>query len=819
MLTATGIVLGVALLFGVLVSSAGVNRALDRLSASNGGRADVRVLGVGAYEAGLPESAIARVERLPGVTRATPDLYFGSRLLNTTARRGTDAIVDGARLSHREAIATTYLLAGRYFTPGAPEVVLNEHLALFLRVHPGDRVRVGAASGPSVTVVGVMRDFGAGIASGVGNVAFTSLESAQALSNRRGNVSFVILQLVHGTDVDRWVERHRRDLGPGLDMVNLATENAGFRDFLHQIQASFTASAAIALFVGAFLIYLSLSISVLERTRLYGTLRALGGHPRQVVRVVVSEAAALGAVSSVVGLFVGYGLARAISGYTARGVGIRPQPPLVYPLAVIVSLAVGLAVTLTAALVPARRAAAMAPVEAMKGTSDPDAGSGRGWVVGLLAIAVGPLLYRVATGIVVLSLSVILVLLGAVLLVPVVLRPLARVVGGFTRRLSSGVGNISVMHLVKERSRSASTLALVMVVLALIFSVAASYVSNRRVSERVLDKQYGADLQLTAHAGTFDASFGDALRAVPGAGRVTSFAFGQTWGRAPGGSNVQIRLVFVDPTTYFGLESYPWIHGSDASARSALTRGGVVVLPAPTARRLHAHIGDLVAIETRVGVRRFRVAGVYQSIFEGQRQGVTLSARDGARFFRTAGTRAFDVDVTPGTSVSAFQVRVVRSLAGRAPFLTHTGAEIKARSRRDLDQTFGIFFVMVLLGVVIGLLGLANTLAASVVQRYREIGLLRAVGTLRRQVRGVVLVESATLVAVALALAVPLGWALSAMVVHDTSAALGYAVPYVYPWASIPLVVALAVVVALAAAVAPARRAARLDVVEVLRFD
>ena len=84
--------------------------------------------------------------------RATPDLYFGSRLLNTTARRGTDAIVDGARLSHREAIATTDLLAGRYFTPGAPEVVLNEHLARSLRVRPGDRVRVGAVSGPTVTV-------------------------------------------------------------------------------------------------------------------------------------------------------------------------------------------------------------------------------------------------------------------------------------------------------------------------------------------------------------------------------------------------------------------------------------------------------------------------------------------------------------------------------------------------------------------------------------------------------------------------------------------------------------------------------------------
>src|SRR5207245_10362770 len=162
-----------------------------------------------------------------------------------------------------------------------------------------------------------------------------------------------------------------------------------------------------------------------------------------------------------------------------------------------------------------------------------------------------------------------LVLPGAVLLLPVVLRPLARVVGGFTRRLSSGVGNISVMHLVKERSRSASTLALVMVVLALIFSVAASYVSNRRVSERVLDKQYGADLQLTAHAGTFDGSFGDALRAVPGAGLVTSFAFGQTWARAPGGSNVQVRLVFVDPATHSGRDGYPGIPRTPPAPGSA----------------------------------------------------------------------------------------------------------------------------------------------------------------------------------------------------------------------------------------------------------
>jgi putative ABC transport system permease protein len=124
-----------------------------------------------------------------------------------------------------------------------------------------------------------------------------------------------------------------------------------------------------------------------------------------------------------------------------------------------------------------------------------------------------------------------------------------------------------------------------------------------------------------------------------------------------------------------------------------------------------------------------------------------------------------------------------------------------------------------LVGVIVGMLGLANTLAASVVQRYREIGVLRAVGTMRTQVRGIVLVESATLVGVAFILSMPLGLALSRMIVRNSSGSSGYALPYVYPWAAVPLLAVLALVVAAVAAVAPARRASRLDPVAVLRFD
>ena len=332
----------------------------------------------------------------------------------------------------------------------------------------------------------------------------------------------------------------------------------------------------------------------------------------------------------------------------------------------------------------------------------------------------------------------------------------------------------------------------------------------------MLDKQYGADVLVQSAEGSFDPSFGAALHDVPGVDRVTAFAFGET--RAVGRNDV-FRLVFVDPATYFGLEGFPWIHGDDASARAALAGGGAVLLPAPTASRLHARQGNTLVLETVAGPRPFRVAGVYQSIFEGPRQGVILSAGDGRRLFRAERPAVYDVDVTPGTSVVAFQRRLLETLGRRSAIFLQTGAGIRASSRRELEQTFGIFFSLVLVGVVVGLLGLANTLAASVVQRYREIGVLRAVGTLRRQVRGVVLVESATLVAIALLLALPLGWVLSVMVVHDTSAALGYAVPYVYPWGSIPLVVGLAVAVALLAAVAPARRATRLDVVDALRFE
>jgi putative ABC transport system permease protein len=817
-LTATGVALGVALLFAVLVSNATVNRALDKLSQAWNGRTDVILVASGNGSAGLPPSIATKAAKLPDVEIVSPWLYSPAQLV--TPGHTMDGGVVGVIPADDEKLAPTKLLTGRLERPGVPEVILNSRLADALQVKVGGQIHLGnAADAKVVTVVGINEPAVQII--NVNATLVTSLEYAQSAGGKPGGLSGVSLALRKGTDAATWVDHHRGDLGPGIDPQVVRSYSSGFRKGLDNLQGAFAATAAVSLFVGAYLIYLTLSIAILERMRLYGTLRALGAFKTQVRRVVLAEAVALGAVSSAAGLALGVVFSVGLIRLTAAGVRIPSPKPAFPPLDVLAAFSVGVVTTVIAALIPARRAARMTAVDAMRSERPADTSRSRWPFVGLGVIGAGLLGYvELGRTVTVLSFCVLLVLTGSVLAVPLVLRPVAGLVGRMTRRLAPGVGRISVMHLVKERSQSASTLALVMVVLTTVFAVFASYVSNQRASLRILDKQYGADVQLYSNDQGFPPELEKTLLTTPGVARSTEYRFGGTrmW-TTDQNRSVPQRLVAIDPSTYFDVASYPWLHGTDPSAKAALAEGGHVLLTAPNAAELGVGVGATITLDTAVGPKPFVVAGIYGSMgFGGGHIGTVVGIKDGQKFFRTGQPNAIDIVATPHTSASALRQRLLHINGGHGFFAT-TSNRVKADSERQLNGIFAIFFAIVLVGVLVGMLGLANTLAASVMQRYREIGVLRAVGTIRSQVRGIVLVESATLVTVAFVLSMPLGFVLSRMIVRDTSSSFGYELPYVYPWAAVPILAVLALIVGTVAAVAPARRAARLDPVAVLRFD
>ena len=818
-LTASGIALGVAVLFAVQIMSGATTRALDSEIHGYAGQIDVFIGPGGNFDATFPAGEIDRIRTTADVTTAVPSANFRSAFTKPGVTLGLDdqptiGFVNGVDLAIDTTVRDYPLRDGRLFAPGADEAIIGRRLAEGLDLAVGGDVLVAAPTGSvPLHVVGILNSEGVGNASN-GDVAYTSIATSQRLLGKPGAITGIGVVLKDGVDARDWIRTERPVLGENLSFEAAADSDAGFRGFVAAVNGALTLGSAIALFVGGFLIFLTFSLVVAERTRTYGTMRALGALPKQVRRVVVAEAAALGLLSGLFGLVLGYGLA-ALSMRLVSNLLDIVLPGLGLPVGqAIFSVGVGVVISVVAAWLPGRRAAALSPVAAMRAGGLPDEKAGRP-IVGGAFVVIGMLLIFLLPGNNALrAVPTLLVLLGAVLLVPIALGPLASVLGAVTARLARGVGAISVMHLVKERSRSAYTLALVMVVLAMIFAIGTSNVSMSHTVDRVVERQAGGSIQVGA-PGALDPAVGNELAAVDGVAETTPLRFGVV---DIAEKNAQANQFFtvLDPSTYFDVASFPWIDGDDGSVRAALTAGGAIVLPEQGASRIDKHVGDTVHVRTNEGIRPFTLAATYAQI--GNNIGPAFGAKDAA-LFGAGRPNAFLVKVRDGVDPEALRRTIIERLRPKYQIDVQTSARIQQAAHAQLQGFFGLAYALLFVAALVGILGLANTMAVSVLSRTREIGVLRSTGTLRRQARAMVLVEASTLALVAYVIALPLGWLLSTGIVVSQRAALGFSIDYVFPLALIPVLLLLAIVVAAIASLVPARRIGRLQIVEALRFD
>ena len=827
-LTAGGIVLGVAILFGVLVANATTQRGVDDLIEDFTGRADVIVGASGSFDATVPQPLEAELAELPDVDAAVGGFGFSSTLRAGEERvgggdnqgfGGGGIAIRGVVVERARLINNFEFLSGEPFTPGTNGAIVPNRLAEAARISVGDTVEVFTLQGPTeLEIVGILDDGGAARAN-EGNSVFIDLALAQHLDAHEGELGGVSLILAEGTDADAWIERHEATY-PSLSFENTDTLAEGFKNFLQTFGAVLTFFAAITLFVGTFLIYLTLSMAVIERTRVYGTLRALGATRRQVRRLVIREALVLGFLSSIVGLLVGLGIAKVLLGLFSSVLDLELPGLTVTPSAVIAAMIVGLLTTLASALLPARRAGRLAPVVAMKGDYAGELRLSRVWIAGLVLVIVslgvlfGASNLPQAVG----SLAQIALLLGAVLLVPLLLRPVAAILGRVTRRIAHGVGDIAVLHLVKERSRSAYTLALIMVVMGMLFATGGMFLSISNSVDELIDRQFGSDLFVGSNS-PLDDGVADDLRGVEGVAAVSPVAFGTTriltGAETDQGDEVFVRV--IDPESYFDMSSFLWDDGDDTSAKAALAEGGAVLLPGPLADDLGLERGDDIVLKTQSGETTFTLAALFVST-PGP-PSIAMGFGDAREHLGTERPRAFFVNLVDGAEPAAVREAIEADLGEQRALFVETPAEEKAEAKQEIGQFFNIINAILLVAAIVGLLGLANTLAMSVLRRFREIGILRSLGVTRGQIWRMVLAESATMGLAAFVLALPLGWVLTYLVVKETSASFGFRMDTIYPYVWIPAVFAFGLFVAVVASIAPGRRAAKLEVVSALQYE
>jgi putative ABC transport system permease protein len=837
-LTALAIVLGVAMMSGSYVLTDTIDKAFDSIFVDSYAGTDAVVTG---KEAGfsfegestqpppIPETTLEQVRAVNGVEVATGSVFdWQTKLL----RPDGEPIETGTAPSLAFGIDTApayerfnplNLVEGRW-PRGDDEVAVDEGTANEENLQLGNRIGV-AAIGPAqeFEVVGVAK-YGDVSSLGGATFAIFDVATAQALLGKQGQLDSVQAAAEEGVTPQELTQRIRAELGKdvtvrtGVEQADEASsEIATFTTIIRYFLLSF---AGIALFVGAFVIFNTLSITVAQRTREFATLRTIGASRQQVLRSVILEALVIGLGASLVGLFAGLGLAVGLSELFRALNFDLPQTQTVFATrTIVVSLVVGTLVTLVAGLLPAVRATRVPPIAAVReGATLPRGRLARftpysaAVVVALAVVALGygTLAGDIAIGdrFALLGLGVLALFVGVAMLSSRLVRPLARVVGIPARRLGGPAGQLAEGNAQRNPGRTAATAAALMIGIALVTFVSVLANGIRVSNSDAIERQIQSDLIVTSQDGysEFPAAVGDAVAAVEGVETVSNVRqdIAQIEGDGANLTGLDDRI-----TEVYGFR---W---KQEPADEELGPDGAL-LPHNVADDKNLEVGETVTVISTRNVRReFVVRGIYEgSPFYPLLGTLSVSQAAFDALYERPRNRFTLADVAG--DVAAGKARIESALESFPDTRVQTRSEWIAKEDREIQQFLLLLYVLLALSVIISLFGMVNTLALSVFERTRELGMLRAIGMTRRQTRRMVRHESVITALIGAALGLPLGIFLAALV----TVALGqYDLRFSVPLGQLVVLAVVAVIAGVLAAVTPARRAARLDPLRALQYE
>ena len=835
MLTAGAIVLGVGMVFGVLLLVGTIHSTFTQLYDSIYGRTDVVVSG--QQSAGsLPVSTIQRVRSVPGVKAASGSVNSIFRTVDAHGKvgRSQSAQLYIAGVDYRQPETTNARqVAGRKPIDGRGEIRLDADWASKHGLAVGDRVRFSTPSGLVTLRVAGLYTFPGGLNLGGYGTGEMSIGDARRIMDKPGVWDEIAVIAASGVAADTLRARIASALGPGVEVATPATKTKESLEQLASLDVVLYFFSGIALFVGVFLILNSFNMTVLQRMREIGTLRALGAGALRVARSILIEAALLAIVGAVLGLALGAGLAvlllRAMQGFGMPVSSIHFSAG-----AAVAAVVTGLFATLLGAAWPAARAARMPPVRALiGGGGTAKALSVRRGVVGLVlfvpSMLAGGLLWFGTTSSdplvgVGATASTIVMFVGMVMLAPFVVLPLVRLMARPLRRLMPAEGRLAADAAQANPGRTAATAATLLVALSVVVvnaTVATSFVGS---VEKEINRQFSRDLTVQPigyqEAGAPQPGLSRRLReqiaALPQTGAVASrrSLYVQN---LPGGGSKGV-IVAYDPYQYSRVDKVDYVGAPVSRVLRGLAAGGVV--PSRAYAKGHGlRVGGQLRLVGPSGVRRVPVVG-FADTFEAGGQTIQISLQTMEAVYGVRTDSQLVVKASSPHARDALARRVDALLEREYPGLEALSqAELKKSVTQAINQQFGFFNAIVGIAVLVGVLGIINTLSMSVLERTREIGVLRALGASRWRVRRTMADESllislaGTLAGIAAGVGVAVVWILGMRATTFPGLSMHL------PLTMLGIMALLGIVIGVVAAILPARRAARLEPLAALRYE
>jgi putative ABC transport system permease protein len=797
------------------------------------------VLQVTNGDVGVPEELLEEVKAVPGVKVAAPSVqgYLSTEGLGGERPYvlGIDLLADQELRDYQSGATEAVVEDALVFLAQPDSIALTTTLLERRGLAAGDRVRVLTSSGPTDLTVRATLDVQTGPASVFGGaLAVMDVFAAQRLFQLDRRFTQIDVGAADGASVEDLQVRLSSLVGGRGVVERPVTRGETFDSLIAGTQVTFTITAALATIVAVYLIFNTMTIAVAERRRELGCLRALGMRRAEVVRLVLAESALLGVVGSLLGIGLGLVLARGLSVSFSTNVSQRffpIDPPWIVldPRAAALGLGVGFAAALVAASLPALEAVRVQPLEAMRAEAPRAPAHGfAGWAVAgaaLMAASLAAFLVRRLLPFDLVAVNTVsqnAFMISVSMVSPAAVRSIAAHGEGTLGRLFGPLGAFVSRSLVAGIVRIAITSAALIIALANA-TVLASLISTLERTMQIMQEAEFGHLDLGISGGQsltpgdsrpLPVSVVDEIGSLPGVAAVDA----ERWVKVPFEGSLTYLIARNSDTYARGLRDFVAVEGDLPAAIARLRQGTAVIVTDVFAHRFSKKLGDSVALKAPGGEIRLPIAAIVLNMLDLGAINIDRSLYQ--RVWRDDTVTFIDPVLEKGIDAEALMATIRGRFGDRYGLSVVTFAQIREWNDKLLAQSVAVAYPLIAIALVIALLGVVNSLLASVLDRVREIGLLRAVGATRRQIVRAVVLESA-LVGFAggilgLAAGSLLGYMATMTLLPDV---FGFTAFYRYPAAAAVFTLVLAILLAALAGYVPGRVAGRLRITEALKYE